>query len=98
MSMNKQFKVTFNVTATLSDSQENEFMEGLMEMAKSANRGKYYDNILVEALTYGPESALAQLIKQGLRASIKELAKECINTNADTLGMRFSPALVEVIR
>lgn len=98
MSMNKQFKVTFNVTATVSDAGEEEFLEALMGMAKEPARGKYFDNILITALTYGPEGALAQVVKQGLRGSIKEMSREVIDANGDPIRMKFSPARVEVIR
>ena len=45
MGMNKQLKVTFNVTATMSDEKEAEFVQTLKEMAKNPKRGPYFDNI-----------------------------------------------------
>ena len=93
MGMNKQFKITFNATVTMSDTQEEEFMGTLLEMAKDLNRPVCFDSILIAALTHGPEGALAQTIKQGMRRTIKELA------NADdACGLKFSPARVEVTR
>lgn len=99
MGMNKQLKVTFNVTATLSDEQEAVFMEALCDMAKDPERDKYFDNILVAALTHGPEGAFAQVVKQGLRELIREeVGKECAHRSVDEFGMKVSPARVEVIR
>ncbi len=98
MGMNKQLKVTFSVTATMSDEQEAEFVKTLKEMAKNPKRGPYFDNILVAALTNGPEGAFEQLLKQGLREFVKEeLGKECARS-VDELILKVAPAKVEVIR
>ena len=98
MGMNKQLKVTFNVTATLSDEKEAEFVQTLKEMAKNPKRGPYFDNILVAALTNGPEGAFEQTLKQGLRAFVKEeLGKECARS-VDEFVLKVAPAKVEVIR
>lgn len=93
MSMNKQFKVTFNITATLSDMQESGFMESLNAMGKVQG---HFDDILIAARACGSEGAFEQVIKQGVRESIEEsLAKECAD---DSYGMEVSPVRVEVIR
>lgn len=98
MGMNKQLKVTFNVTATLSDEQEAEFIQSLKEMAKNPKRGPYFDNILVIALTHGPEGAFEQVLKQGLRTFVKEeLGKECARA-VNEFVLKVAPAKVEVIR
>ena len=98
MGMNKQLKVTFNVTATLSDEQEAEFINTLKEMAKDPKRGPYFDNILVAALIHGPEGAFEQMLKQDLREFIKEeLGKECASS-VDEFILKVAPAKVEVIR
>lgn len=96
MSMNKQFKVTFNVTATLSDAQEEALVEGLHELAKDLDHPVYFDSILIAALTHGPEGAFTQAVKQGLRRTIKELYNDRAQTTE--YGVKFSPAQVEVIR
>ena len=98
MGMNKQLKVTFNVTATMSDEQEAEFVQTLKEMAKNHKRGPYFDNILVAALTNGPEGAFEQLLKQGLRKFVKEeLGKECARS-VNEFVLKVAPAKVEVIQ
>ena len=98
MAMTKHFKVTFNVTATLSDEQEAEFVQSLKEMAKNPKRGPYLDNILVAALTHGPEGAFEQVLKQGLRELVKEeLGKECARS-VNEFVLKVAPAKVEVIR
>ncbi|GAB7411917.1 hypothetical protein OUHCRE4_48970 [Enterobacter hormaechei subsp. steigerwaltii] len=98
MGMNKQLKVTFNVTATLSDEQEAEFVKTLKEMAKNPKRGPYFDNILVAALTNGPKGAFVQMLKQGLREFVKEeLVKDCA-LSVDEFILKVAPSKVEVIR
>lgn len=99
MGMHKQLKVTFNVTATMSDAQEAEFMQILKEMAEDRERGGYFDNILVAALTHGPEGAFEQFLKQGLRALVREeLGNWCGGIQVDEFFLKLAPAKVEVIR
>lgn len=92
MGMNKQFRVSFDVTATMSNEQEQEFLEKLKELAKGP-RGPRQDNILVQALTFGPEGAAVAMLKDGLRAAIKDLGHE---VQQDEINIRFSPAEVRV--
>lgn len=99
MGMNKQLKVTFNVTAILSDEKESKFIHALKEMVKGPSRGPYFDNILVAAQTHGPEGAFEQMLKQGLREFIREeLGKECASCSGDEYVLKVAPAKVEVIR
>ena len=98
MGMNKQLKVTFNVTATLSDEQEAEFVKTLKEMAKNPKRRPNFDNILVQALTNGTEGAFEQVMKQYLRDFVKEeLCIECASSG-NKFFLKGSPATVEVIK
>lgn len=90
MGMNKQFRVAFDVTATMSNDQEAEFQAALVELAKGPREPRQ-DHILVQALTHGPEGALVAVLKDGLREAIKELADE---VNCDSITVRFSPAEV----
>ena len=92
MGMNKQFRVSFDVTATMSNEQEQEFLEALKELAKGP-RDPRQDNILVQALTYGPEGAVVAILKDGLREAIKDLGRE---VQQDEINIRFSPAEVRV--
>lgn len=92
MGMNKQFRVSFDVTATMSNEQEQELLEHLKELAKGP-RDPRQDNILLQALTFGPEGALVAIIKDGLRAAIRELGHE---VQQNEINIRFSPAEVKV--
>ena len=92
MGMNKQFRVSFDVTATMSNDQEAEFQAALVELAKGP-RDPRQDPILVQALTHGPEGAFAAVLKDGLRQALKELAEE---VNCDSIAVRFGPAEVRV--
>ncbi len=95
MGMNKQLKVTFNVTATLSDEQEQEFLKDLLELADSVGTDKRQAHIVTEAITNGHEAALAFVLQSGLREVIKELGKE---VNCESVTVRFSPAIVRVTK
>lgn len=95
MGMNKQLKVTFNVTATLSDEQEQEFLKDLLELADSVGTDKRQAHIVTEAITNGHEAALAFVLQSGLREAIKELGKE---VNCESVAVRFSPAIVRVTK
>lgn len=92
MGMNKQFRVSFDVTATMSNEQEQEFLEGLKELAKGP-RDPRQDNILVQALTFGPEGAIVAILKDGLRKVIKDLGHE---VQQSEINIRFAPAEVRV--
>ncbi|WLW41091.1 hypothetical protein MJOCIBJJ_00025 [Serratia phage KKP 3708] len=92
MGVNKQFRVSFDVTATMSNEQEQEFLEALKELAKGP-RDPRQDNILVQALTFGPEGAIVAILKDGLREAIKNLGRE---VNSSELTIRFAPAEVRV--
>lgn len=94
MGMNKQFRVTFDVTATLSDDQEQEFLKDLLELAHGVN-DKRQAHIVTEAITNGHEAALAFVLQSGLREAIKDLGKEL---NCSTVTVRFSPATVRVTK
>lgn len=92
MGMNKQFRVSFNVTATMSNEQEQEFLEALKELAKGP-RDPCQDNILFQALTFGPEGAIMTILKDGLREAIKDLGREIQQSE---INIRFAPAEVRV--
>lgn len=92
MGINKQFRVSFDVTATMSHEQEAEFQAALVELAKGP-RDPRQDHILIQALTHGPEGAFAAVLKDGLRDALHELAGEI---SCDELAVRFGPAEVRV--
>lgn len=93
MGINKQFRVTFDVTATLSDIQEQEFLKDLVELAEDVGEDKRQAHIVTEALTNGHEAALTFVMQSGLREAIKELGKE---VTCESVTVRFSPAIVRV--
>ncbi|WEU80468.1 host HNS inhibition [Klebsiella phage Saitama] len=94
MGINKQFRVTFDVTATMSDDQEREFLEDLLSLAYGVD-DKRQAHIVTEAITKGHESALAFVMQSGLREAIKDLGKEL---SCSTVTVRFSPATVRVTK
>lgn len=94
MGINKQFRVTFDVTATMSDDQEREFLEDLLSLAYGVD-DKRQAHIVTEAVTKGHEAALAFVMQSGLREAIKDLGKEL---NCSTVTVRFSPATVRVTK
>ncbi len=94
MGINKQFRVTFDVTATMSDDQEREFLEYLLSLAYGVD-DKRQAHIVTEAITKGHEAALAFVMQSGLREAIKDLGKEL---RCSTVTVRFSPATVRVTK
>lgn len=94
MGINKQFRVTFDVTATMSDDQEREFLEDLLSLAHGVD-DKRQAHIVTEAVTKGHEAALAFIMQSGLREAIKDLGKEL---SCSTVTVRFSPATVRVAK
>lgn len=94
MGINKQFRVTFDVTATMSDAQEQEFLEDLLGLAYSVD-DKRQAHIVTEAINKGHEAALAFVMQSGLREAIKDLGKEL---SCSTVMVRFSPATVRVTK
>lgn len=93
MGINKQFRVTFDVTATMSNEQESSFLKDLVGLADGVGTDVRQANIVTEALTKGHEEALAFIMKSGLREAIKDLGKE---VNCESITVRFSPATVRV--
>lgn len=94
MGINKQFRVTFDVTATMSDDQEREFLEDLLALAHGVD-DKRQAHIVTEAITKGHEAALAFVMQGGLREAIKDLGKVL---SCSTVTVRFSPAIVRVTK
>ncbi|WQZ00616.1 hypothetical protein [Klebsiella phage 175002] len=93
MGINKQFRVTFDVTATLSNEQESSFLKDLVDLAEGVDTDVRQAHIVTEALTKGHEEALVFVLKSGLREAIKDLGKE---VNCESITVRFSPANVRV--
>lgn len=98
MGMNKQFTVTIDVTATMSNEQEANFVEVLRECAKDKDRPAGMVPILMAALMGGPEGALVQLGKQCLREALRETGRDMAEGNSELVNLKFAPARVEVKR
>lgn len=95
MGMNKQFRVSFDVTATMSNEQERDFMEALVKLGAMSIIKPRRKHILKAALTEGPEAAFESMIKEGLREAVKDLVNEM---QCGELAIRFSPATVRIKR
>lgn len=99
MAMTKKFKVSFDVTAVIDSESEKNLSEFVMRAAKKAAAGEelnpFKQEMLVQALTYGPEGAAAFIIKQGLREMIKDAHADLSESERNL--MRFSPAAVREV-
>lgn len=98
MGMNKKFRVSFDLTVTMSDAQEQAFSEALLEGIKDQERQPYWNEIIIQSLTKGPEGAVEQMIKQGVRELIKDTLRSELGRSKDDFGSRVSPARVEVLK
>ena len=100
MAITKKFKVSFDVTVKLGSEEEAAVRELIRETAKKIREaGPEYRNdfkreMLIHALTNGPDGAIEFLVRKGLRGAIKEMRDEM----ADKTGFKFSPATVRVVK
>lgn len=100
MAMTKKFRVTFDVTAVINSEHEKNIVETATKLAKKAAAGEELSDMqqemLVQALTYGPEGLAAFLLKQGLRDFIKFNHRDLCESEREM--MRFSPATVTEVK
>lgn len=99
MAITKKFKVSFDVTLKM-DSETEAMMGGrILHLAKRAGAGEKLGHmdreLLVQALTYGPDGAAAFVVKQGLREMIKDAHSELCETEREM--MCFGPATVREV-
>ena len=97
MAITKKFKVSFDVTLKL-DSETEEMMRGkILDLAHRAGAGEKIEpmdrELLVQALTNGPDGAAAFAVRQGLRNAIKELFEKM----GDASLFKASPATVREV-
>lgn len=99
MAMTKKFKVSFDVTAVISSEMEQNLMECVKTIAKKIAAGEevnpFKQEMLVQALTYGPEGLTSFLIKKGIREMIKDTHSELCESERELL--RFAPATVREV-
>lgn len=97
MAITKKFKVSFDMTVKVDSETEQLIKERILELAKQASSGDKISavdsELLVRALTDGPDGAVAFCVQQGVRESIKELGEEHHGE-----GIKFSPAAVRVVK
>lgn len=99
MAMTKKFKVSIDVTAVISSEYEENMNSFVMSLAKKAAAGgelnDFHKEVLVQALTYGPEGVASFLIKHGLREMVKDAHNELCESEQSLI--RFSPATVREV-
>lgn len=97
MAITKKFKVSFDVTLKLDSETEEMMREKIMDLAHRAGAGDKIApmdrELLVQALTNGPDGAVAFAVRQGLRNAIKELFEEM----RDASLFKASPATVREV-
>lgn len=96
MAITKKFKVSFDMTVKVDSETEQLIKERIRELAKQVGSGEKVSaadrELLVRALTYGPDGAVAFCVQQGVRSAIKELGEDHQGE-----GFVFSPATVRVV-
>lgn len=97
MAITKKFKVSFDVTLKLDSETEELMREKILDLAHRAGSGKEIApmdrELLVQALTHGPDGAAAFAVRQGLRNNIKEMFEEF----GDASLFKVSPATVREV-
>ena len=97
MAITKKFKVSFDVTLKLDSETEEMMREKILDLAHRAGAGEKIEpmdrELLVQALTNGPDGAAAFAVRQGLRNAIKELFEEM----GDAPLFKASPATVREV-
>ena len=80
MAITKKLKVAFDVTVKLDSETEEQLKELVHGIAKKAASGEkldgYHSELLVQALTYGPDGAVEFIMRKCLRDGIKEMFNE----------------------
>lgn len=99
MAITKKFKVSFDVTAVIDSENEAAMAETVLELARRAGAGEELSprerEILIQALTYGPDGVAAFVIKQGIRDMIKDAHRDLCDSEQEII--RFSPATVKEV-
>lgn len=97
MAITKKFKVSFDVTLKLDSETEELMREKILDLAHRAGAGEKIEpmdrELLVQALTSGPDGAASFAVRQGLRNNIKEMFEE----SGDASLFKVSPATVREV-
>lgn len=100
MAITKRFKVSFEVTAVVNSESEQNLLDYFMRVVKAVAAGEQVDDfkkeVLVQALTHGPDGLATFLIKQGLRSFVKDNYKDLSESKRKL--MRFSPATIREVK
>lgn len=98
MAITKKFKVSFDVTVKLGSVEEEQLKETIQRIAKQVAAREdvdhTYKELLVQALTGGPDGAVAFIIRKSIREGVKEMFEE----TDDKRLFKASPATVRVVK
>lgn len=99
MAITKKFKVSFDVTLKVDSENEAAMAETILELARRAGSGEELSErereILIQALTYGPDGVAAFVTKQGIREMVKDMHSDLCASEREMF--RFSPATVREV-
>ena len=97
MAITKRFKVSFEMTVKVDSETEVMIQERILDLARSVRDGDKVSaqdkELLVQALTYGADGAVAFAVKQGVRNEIREMGIEHHGE-----GIKFAPATIREVK
>lgn len=97
MAITKRFKVSFEMTVKVDSETEVMIQERILDLARSVRDGEKVSaqdkELLVQALTYGADGAVAFAVKQGIRNEIREMGIEHHGE-----GIKFAPATIREVK
>lgn len=97
MAITKRFKVSFEITVKVDSETEVMIQERILDLARSVRDGEKVSaqdkELLVQALTYGADGAVAFAVKQGFRNEIREMGIEHHGE-----GIKFAPATIREVK
>ncbi|QEM41225.1 suppressor of silencing protein [Salmonella phage DS_BP2] len=97
MAITKRFKVSFEMTVKVDSETEVMIQERILDLARSVRDGEKVSaqdkELLVQALTYGADGAVAFAVKQGVRNEIREMGIEHHGE-----GIKFAPATIREVK
>lgn len=97
MAITKRFKVSFEMTVKVDSETEDMIKERILDLARSVRDGETVSaqdkELLVQALTYGADGAVAFAVKKGIRNEIREMG---IENHGE--GIKFAPATIREVK
>lgn len=98
MAITKKFKVSFDLTLKVGSEEEQQLAAKILEIAKAVGEGQdvphHTRELLVQALTGGPDAAAAFIVRSSIREGIKKMFDDL----GDAHLFKVSPATVRVIK